>query len=142
LYNGTNNFSIKEHKMAKPLFSKIDIVAYTVSDWQRAKKFYGDTLGLPVAEFYGDEVGWMEFGPKEGTHLSINLWAGDDPMPAKSGGAIVVFMVADADATVKELRARGVKCNDPEIIPGMVRWASFFDPDGNELQIASSVPEG
>lgn len=128
--------------MAKPLFSKIDIVAYTVSDWQRAKKFYGDTLGLPVAEFYGDEVGWMEFGPKEGTHLSINLWAGDDPMPAKSGGAIVVFMVADADATVKELRARGVKCNEPETIPGMVRWASFFDPDGNELQIASSVPEG
>jgi predicted enzyme related to lactoylglutathione lyase len=127
--------------MASPLFSKIDIVAYTVSDWERAKKFYGETLGLPVAEFYGDEVGWMEFGPKEGTHLSINLLADDGSLPPKSGGGTVVFMVEDADATVKELRARGVKCNDPETIPGMVRWASFFDPDGNELQIACSVPE-
>lgn len=126
----------------KPLFTKVDIVSYPVSDWQRAKRFYGETLGLPVAEFYGDEVGWMEFGPKEGTHLSISLWSGDEPMPARTGGgAIVVFMVEDADETAKELRARGVKCNPPETIPGMVRYASFFDPDGNELQIASSVPE-
>ncbi|MEA5078459.1 MAG: VOC family protein [Anaerolineaceae bacterium] len=127
--------------MARSLFSKIDIVAYTVSDWQRAKKFYGETLGLPVAEFYGDEVGWMEFGPKEGAHLSINLWEEDTPFPPRSGAASVVFMVEDADETAKELRARGVKCNDPVTTPGMVRWASFFDPDGNELQFASPIPE-
>jgi len=127
--------------MTTPLFNKLDIVSYSVSDWQRAKKFYGETLGLPVAEFYGDEVGWMEFGPKEGAHLAISLWEGEGVMPVHSGGAVVVFMVEDVDATVKELRARGVKCTDAETVPGMVRWASFFDPDGNELQAASSVPE-
>jgi catechol 2,3-dioxygenase-like lactoylglutathione lyase family enzyme len=55
------------------LLKELQVVSYNVTDWQRAKKFYGETLGLPVAAFMGDEVGWMEFGEKEGTHLAINL---------------------------------------------------------------------
>ena len=50
----------------KSLFKELQVVSYNVTDWQQAKKFYGETLGLPVAAFISDEVGWMEFGEKEG----------------------------------------------------------------------------
>lgn len=126
--------------MAKSLFSKVDIVSYDVTDWQRAKKFYSETLGLPVAEFYGDEVGWMEFGEKAGTHLAISKWMEDRPMPKSMGGATVVFMVSDAYETVKELRSRGVHCEDVVPVPGMVTYANFYDPDGNKLQVAGPAP--
>ena len=124
--------------MMDGIFRKLEVVAYNVSDWQRAKRFYGVTLGLPEAGFVSDEVGWMEFGEKDGTHLAISLWRGPEPLPNSNGGATAVFQVEDAQAAVEELRRRGVKVDDPLAIPGMVTYASFYDPDGNRLQVAAS----
>jgi predicted enzyme related to lactoylglutathione lyase len=122
------------------LFKKLEVVSYPVRDWQRAKKFYSETLGLPVAFFIGDEIGWMEFGDKEGTHLAISLWNSPEPFPQRDSGATVVFSVDDAHQAVAELRKRGVKCDDPDVVPGMVTYASFYDPDGNRLQVAGPPP--
>ena len=124
----------------KSLFKKLEWVSYNVTDWQRAKKFYGETLGLPVAAFMTDEVGWMEFGEKDGTHLAISLWRGPDPVPPREGGATVVFSVDDAYKAVQELRKRGVKCDDVVVIPSMVAYATFYDPEGNQLQVAGPPP--
>ncbi len=123
------------------LFKKLEVVSYNVNDWQRAKIFYGETLGLPVAFFINDEIGWMEFGEQEGTHLAINRWEGPGAFSAGSGGATVVFTVDDAAQAVAELRRRGVKCDDPMGIPEMVTYASFYDPDGNRLQLAGPPPK-
>ena len=125
--------------MTTPLL-KLSIVSIHVRDWQRAKSFYADTLGLPVAADMGDEVGWMEFGEKDNVHLALNLWRDPDTFPVMSGGGVPIFMVADAHAAVAELRRRGVRCEDPEGIPGMVTFANFFDPDGNRLQVARLGP--
>ncbi len=115
---------------------KLAIVSYNVSDWQQAKKFYGETLGLPVAAFITDEVGWMEFGEKDGVHLAIGIWRGPGPMPKGDGGAVAIFEVDDAYAAVEELRKKGVRCGDVVAVPQMVTYADFFDPDGNRLQVA------
>ncbi len=123
------------------LFKKLGYISYDVTDWQRAKKFYGETLGLPVAEFMNDEVGWMEFGDKNGTHLAISQWRGPEPMPPRDGGGIAIFAVDDAYKTVTELRKRGVKCEDVIAVPEMVTYASFYDPDGNRLQVAGPPPK-
>lgn len=120
---------------------KLQIVSYNVSDWQRSKKFYGETIGLPVAAFMGDEVGWMEFGEKEAVHLAIALWQGPGPLPRGDGGAIAVFEVEDAYQAVAELRQKGVKCEDVIAIPQMVTYANFYDPDGNRLQVAGPPPK-
>lgn len=127
--------------MAQALFKQVEIVAYIVSDWQRAKKFYGETLGLPVAAFIIDETGWMEFGTESGAHLAIRLWNRPEPLPNRDGGGTAVFMVEDAYATAVELRARGVKCEEVVAIPQMVTYANFFDPDGNRLQLAGPAPK-
>ena len=126
--------------MTKNLFSKIDYVSYDVTDWQKAKKFYGEILGLPVGDFIDDEVGWMAFGAENATKLAISLWRGPEPLPARVGGATVIFEVPDAYAAVKELRLRGVKCDDVIAIPDMVTYASFYDQDGNRLQVAGPPP--
>lgn len=126
--------------MINALFNKIEVVSINVSDWERAKKFYCETLELPSAGFGSDEFGWIELGEVDGTHLALNRWEGPDPMPL-GGGATVVFQVNDAYATVAELRRRGVRCEDVVPIPQMVTYASFYDPDGNRLQIAGPAPQ-
>lgn len=123
------------------LFKKPDFVSVNVSDWARAKRFYGETLGLPVAAFITDEVGWMEFGEKDGVHLAIAQWRGPGPLPKGEGGAIIIFGVEDAYKTVEELRRLGVKCDDVVAIPEMVTYANFYDPDGNRLQVAGPPPK-
>jgi predicted enzyme related to lactoylglutathione lyase len=127
--------------MLNDLFDQFADVSYIVSDWQKSKKFYSETINLPVAAFMGDEVGWMEFGEKNGTHLAIMLDNSGAPHLSPQGGAIAVFSVADAYAAVKELRRRGVKCDDVIAIPNMVTFATFYDPDGNRLQVAGPPPK-
>ncbi len=122
------------------LFKNLGWVQYNVTDWQKAKKFYGETLGLPVAWFQDDKTGWMEFGEKEGTHIAISQWQGPGPVPPREGGAIAIFEVDDISKTVAELRKRGVKCEDVQVVPGMVAYATFFDPEGNRLQVAGAPP--
>jgi catechol 2,3-dioxygenase-like lactoylglutathione lyase family enzyme len=121
------------------LLKNLGYVSYDVTDWQRAKKFYSETLGLPVAAFISDETGWMEFGKGE-THFAIRQWRGPGPLPPRGGGGIAVYNVDDAYATIKELRRQGVRCDDVVAIPEMVTYADFYDPDGNKLQIVGPAP--
>ncbi len=115
------------------VLKQVYAVQYFVKDWERAKRFYGQTLGLPSLGA-ADETGWAEFGEKDQTHIAINRWREDDkPMP--KNGAFAIFSVDDAHAAVKELRTRGVKCDDPVAIPEMVTYADFYDPEGNRLEL-------
>ncbi len=119
------------------MFKDITVVSQHVRDWERAKKFYDDVLGWPVA-WSSDEAGWREYGADNATHISINKW--NDPGPMPTNGAIVVFSVDNADAVTKALRAKGVRCDDPVTIPGVVKYGVFYDPEGNILQFAESQP--
>lgn len=120
------------------MFKNVNVVQYYVTDWERAKKFYTDTLQWPVA-FASDEAGWFEFGRDNETHFAINRWdAQQGPLPPKNGGATAVLTVDDARKTVAALRAKGVKCDDAFEIPGMVVYGAFYDPEGNRVQFASN----
>ncbi len=114
-------------------------IQYFVKDWQRAKGFYGETLGLPSLRA-ADEVGWAEFGDREQTHIALSLWQ-DASKPMPVNGAVAIFSVDDTHAAVSELRARGVKCDDPVGVPGMVTYADFYDPEGNRLELAGPPPK-
>lgn len=122
------------------LFTGIDLFSYNVSNWEAAKKFYGETLELPVAWFLNDEVGWIQYGQEGKAQIAINRWNGPGPMPTGDAGGTVIFTVQDAHKTVEELRRREVRCEDAIAIPGMVTYANFYDPDGNKLQIAGPAP--
>jgi catechol 2,3-dioxygenase-like lactoylglutathione lyase family enzyme len=117
-------------------------ISYIVSDWERAKRFYKETLGLPLLGAEGEVEGWAEFGDMARAHLAIMPWPGPGPAPSREGGGIAIFTVDDAVKVVAELRKRGVRCEDPVPVPGMVTWANFYDPDGNRLQVAGPPPSG
>jgi predicted enzyme related to lactoylglutathione lyase len=119
-------------------FRDLNVVWYNVTDWERAKKFYRDTLGLPVIGEM-DSAGWAEYGHPNQTHIAINLWRGPDPMPPTHGGGTVVLGCDDARALAAKLRGKGVKCDEPQEIPGMVLLIRFYDPEGNELQMTQSL---
>jgi catechol-2,3-dioxygenase len=119
------------------LFKNLNVIAMYVADFDAAKKWYNDILEWPVS-FSSDEAGWHEYGRDDETHISLNRW---DPawgqLPVK--GATPVFSVDSATATITALRAKGVKCDDVVVIPGMVAYGTFYDPEGNKLQVASAA---
>jgi predicted enzyme related to lactoylglutathione lyase len=119
------------------LFKGLSVVSVPVTDWAKAKAFYHETLGLPIAFDTGDEVGWCEFGEAGKTTFAISLWR--DATPPMRGGTIPVFAVDDCAKTAAELRRRGVKCADPVTYPDMVIYADVYDPEGNLFQIAQSL---
>lgn len=119
------------------LLKKLGLVSYPVVNWEQAKKFYGETLGLPVAWFMGDEAGWIQYGDDQGAQLALSLWR-DAEAPPKDNGVIAIYDVDDVAQTVAELRAKGVRCDDPVTIPQMVTYANIYDPEGNRLQIVTA----
>lgn len=120
------------------LLKGVNVVSYNVSDWEGAKRFYNETLGLPEI-FLMDDIGWAEYGNADEAHIAISR---SETPPGQDGGATVVFTVDDAHAAVEELRSRGVRVGEVVVIPGMVAYADFFDPEGNRLQVVQSLGEG
>ena len=98
-----------------------------VDDMQRAVAFYRDVLGLEVLDHDGD---WSEVTAGD---QRIGLNASESP--AGDGGAVIAFAVDDLDATVAQLRERGVQFTGEVSEHPWGRIAPFADPEGNDLQI-------
>ena len=59
------------------------------------------------------------------------------------GGTMPVFGVDDFDKSRKALEEVGVKFDGDTIeVEGMVKVATFYDPDGNGLMIAEDLSAG
>jgi predicted enzyme related to lactoylglutathione lyase len=98
-----------------------------VSDMQRAVAFYRDSLELEVLE-HGDD--WTEVTAGD---QRIGLNASESP--AGDGGAVIAFAVDDIDATVDQLKAKGVKFSGELSDHPWGQVAPFKDPEGNDLQL-------
>ena len=120
------------------MLSSSDLVPLVgVSDLERARAFYGDTLGLPVA----DERPFAMVVDSHGTML--RLTAVEQPAPAPY--SVLAWRVDDIVATVDGLARRGVDFllyggldQDAHRIwtaPDGTRVAWFLDPDGNNLSV-------
>ena len=113
---------------------KVKVSWYGVDDFESAKKFYGQVLGLKKT-FEAQQ--WAEFAGAEGEE-SIGIAA--NPHAGKEPGATVVLDVNDIERERKLLESAGVKFEGKtEEIPGIVRLATFRDPDGNRLQLAQAL---
>jgi predicted enzyme related to lactoylglutathione lyase len=99
----------------------IDWAGYLVSDAARALAFYRDVLGLTPTYVYESGRGG-EFTLSDGS--TFGVWESTDG----KGGAFMLA-VADANATVIQLRERGVKISDAED-HGDCWMAHAADPDG------------
>jgi catechol 2,3-dioxygenase-like lactoylglutathione lyase family enzyme len=114
-----------------PTITGLDFVTIPTQDVERAKTFYGETLGLRADDKVASEF-WVD-----GTCLAI--WdptqAGGQFAPQKNGH--LALRVDDVEATRRELEAKGVVFNGPTIDTGVCRMALFTDPDDNDLMLHS-----
>jgi catechol 2,3-dioxygenase-like lactoylglutathione lyase family enzyme len=107
---------------------RTDFVSVFTQDIQRAKQFYGETLGLELEtegesdlEFSCGQVTLDVFEP-----TSI----GQEFAPSPAGLAL---RVPDVDAARAELEAKGVEFDGETLVTEVCRMAFFKDPDGNAL---------
>jgi catechol 2,3-dioxygenase-like lactoylglutathione lyase family enzyme len=125
---------------------KLEVLAIPVADVERAKRFYGETLGWRLdGDFVaGDEFRGLQYTPP-GSACSIHF--GKGITPAAPGSAKGLFLaVSDIVAARAELVDRGVNVSEvfhragpgkpPISGPNPERrsyssFATFDDPDGN-----------
>jgi catechol 2,3-dioxygenase-like lactoylglutathione lyase family enzyme len=106
------------------------VTTVAVTDLDRSRKFFEEQLGLTVLEAMPFAV---RFGAGSGTQLSVRR---GQPNVDQT---VAHFEVADLDAEVRQLTARGVAFQEyetPKTIDfiaqiGPARGAWFKDPDGN-----------
>jgi predicted enzyme related to lactoylglutathione lyase len=113
---------------------KVKVSWFGVDDFESAKKFYGQVLGLKKTF---EMQQWAEFAGAEGEE-SIGIAA--NPHAGKEPGATVVLDVSDIERERRRLESAGVKFEGKtEEIAGIVRIATFRDPYGNRLQLAQAL---
>jgi len=110
----------------------VDFISVPVTDMERAKRFYAETLGLPFA---ADDSTFPEF--KLGDNVFLYLI---DPTAIggkfeHGHGAPIALRVADVAETRKELEERGVEFVDETYDSGVCHMSPFADPDGNRFML-------
>ena len=98
--------------------------------------WFKEVLGFEEV-FKVAEVGWAEVAsPISGVTIGL----GQNEEVDGRGGTTPVFGVTDIDAARAELESKGVPFDgDTQEIPGMVKLATFFDPDGNSYMLSQSL---
>ena len=110
----------------------VDFVALPTEDWEQARKFYGEVLGLPFGKQWGD----MPAGEFETGSLTVAVMQTDAfGIDFSPHSLPVEFHVDDFDAAKAELESRGVEFQGDVIDSGVCKQAFFTDPDGNRLAI-------
>jgi catechol 2,3-dioxygenase-like lactoylglutathione lyase family enzyme len=110
----------------------VSVVSVPVSDQDRAKDFYVDTLGFALKDDISTPgIRWVMVGPKHGgTGLALVTWFETMPPGSLRG---LVLTCDDIQAEYESLIARGVRFEGP---PQRQPWATetvFYDPDGNGI---------
>jgi predicted enzyme related to lactoylglutathione lyase len=112
---------------------------FSVNDTTAAKQFYGETLGLEVAE---GPMGTLELSLPGGA--KVMMYPKPNHQPATF--TVLNFAVEDVETAVDQLNGRGVQTkiyNDPDLPTddkGIMRGngpdiAWFKDPAGNVLSV-------
>lgn len=113
-------------------------IAISVRDRHASARWYAETLGFETL-YHADDIGWSEMSTKtEGVTFGLGEQA--EPAP---GNAVPVFGIGDIANARSDLERAGVKFDGDTIeYEGMVRTATFYDPDGNALMLAEDLTKG
>ena len=111
-------------------FINIKAIALPATDFERALRFYTDTLSLRPA---------FEDGKQVGNHLgdAVLLFKTDAGQPSTSLNPRVTVQTDDARKMEAALRQRDVTIGGPVETYGSATVGSFLDSEGNKLWFCS-----
>lgn len=115
----------------------IGLAWVSTSNFNDAKKFFTETLGLTV-DSGCDDYSWLELrGEEKGMLLGV---AGvNDECEVKPGqNAVVTFTVDDIQASREELVQKGIKVGEIGEVPGHVKMCNVYY-DGNVYQLVECL---
>ncbi|MBR9862908.1 MAG: VOC family protein [Rhodobacteraceae bacterium] len=113
-------------------------IALSVKDRHASAGWYDSMLGFKLI-YHADEAGWSEL---QTNTKGVTIGLGEHAKPAP-GNSVPVFGIADLDLARQKLEQAGVKFDgETDVVEGMVKTATFYDPDGNALMLAQDLTAG
>jgi len=104
----------------------VDFVSVPIRELERARRFYGDVLGLQQSRRDPDEF--------ETPNVTLGLWQPEaEGVPFSANTAGIALRVPDVEAARATLSAHGVEFLGETIDTGVCLMGFFYDPDGNVL---------
>ena len=108
-----------------------------VSDYAASMKWYQEKLGFKFL-YENPEISWCEL---QTIIPGVNVGLSQVEQVTPHGSVVLTFGVQDVQHARTQLETQGVRFDgEIQVIPGLVKLATFFDPDGNPLMLAESIP--
>jgi predicted enzyme related to lactoylglutathione lyase len=117
---------------------RMNAIWYPIRDWEAAKRFYGETLGLKQTQV-SDEQGWAAYAVAGGPPFFLVRKPERAGVP---GGAVITFEVDDLAATREQLLRADVRIDGATQEGTVFRVITAYDPDGNMVEISQAVGQG
>ena len=118
------------------MFRKVAFTMYPIKDPDRARAFYGETLGLKRGINHDQ---WIEYDLPGGGCLALTTVTGEEPSAA--AGGTVAFEVEDLDALIDDLKGKGVSFKSDVIHSPVCRMAVILDSEGNSILLHQLKPK-
>ncbi|WBU59976.1 VOC family protein [Paracoccus albus] len=110
-------------------------IAMSVKDRHVSANWYETMLGFELLHHI-DEAGWSELRTNT---PGVIIGLGEHTKPAP-GNCVPVFGVSDLDSSRRKMEQAQVRFDgETDIVEGMVKTATFYDPDGNALMLAEDL---
>jgi predicted enzyme related to lactoylglutathione lyase len=108
----------------------------SVLNLESAKQWYAEVLGFQHL-YTMPEIGWSELA----TGIpGVNIGLSQVENFEAKGGTVPVFGVKDISHARSQLERHHTKFDgETQTIPGMVKLATFFDPDGNPFMLSENL---
>jgi catechol 2,3-dioxygenase len=125
--------------------TRIGHVHLTVSDLERALRFYRDALGFEVTSRYGRDAVFLSAGGYH-HHIGLNTWAGRGaPRPAPGSTGLYHFAILYPDRPALASAVRRLLEHDVALEGasdhGVSEAVYLRDPDGNGVELYCDRPE-
>ena len=115
------------------MIKKIAFIGRRVQDIERAKKFYGELLGLEkTAEYEGK---WCEFDTPEGKSIALDTFSPEGTPP------YLALETDDIEAEVARLKQAGVEIVMDVRDNKVRKMAIVKDSEGNGVMLHQIAPE-
>ena len=112
--------------------------AIQVKDRKASAKWYQDVLGFKLL-YDVEGIGWCELATSV---ERVNVGLSEVESPQVKGGTTLTFGVKDVNAARKQLESKDVRFDgSTRVYDGMVKLATFYDPDGNTLMLYEDLSD-